>query len=225
MAKTRADLFAEQAQDAFRRGQDAARGRRCRRRAALDRARPPLRPRRPDAAFRARPRLAPPGRSRPRRPAAGGGGASRCDVREAWLALASARAGLGQAGPAAAALQALLSRHVLPDDAGFAGWPTTSPAPPAVRAGAAAGATAALPPTARAPLTATLDGRRLAAAPPRPRRPPSGTLALSAGGRALLGSPLDLAAFGRVEGFVAAARWRAGGLGLASRPTRKPRRA
>ncbi len=56
---------------------------------------------------------------------------------------------------------------------------------------------------ATAPVAATLNGRRLArhrlAAPPA-----GGMLALSAGGRELLGSPLDLAAFLRVEGFVAA---------------------
>ena len=134
--------------------------------------------------------------------------ARSCDVGEAWFGLASARARLGQAEPAAAALHAMLSRHVLPDDegvevladavardAGRAGWCGRR------RDG---GVTV----SAAGPVVAVLDGRRLTrrrlAAPPA-----AGVLALSCGGRDLLGSPLDLAAFRRVEGFVAA---RDGGL-------------
>ena len=126
-----------------------------------------------------------------------------CDVAEAWYALASAHASLGEAGPAAAALGELLSRHVLPEDGGLSG-----------QAGGIARAAGwpgwcgrrrdgAIEVVAAAPVTARLNGRRLS--PSRLAAPPaSGVLALSAGGRTLLGSPLDLAAFRRVEGFVAA---------------------
>jgi GT2 family glycosyltransferase/glycosyltransferase involved in cell wall biosynthesis len=57
--------------------------------------------------------------------------------------------------------------------------------------------------TAGAPVEATLNGRPMAAR--RLAAPPSsGVLALSAGGAGLLGSPLDLSVFSRVEGLVAA---------------------
>ena len=202
MAKTRAEVFAEQAQEAFRRGQHAlAAGdpraalpwiERARRFAPADQT---LR----YAHGLALLRLGDHGRAAPLL----GAVAHSCDVREAWFALALARAALGQAGPAAAALQPLLARHVLPADdgilrladdiaraAGYPGW-----------CGRRREGSIAI--VAAAPVTATLDGRRLPtqrlAAPPT-----AGLLRLSAGGRDLLGSPLDLAAFGRVEGFVSA---------------------
>ncbi len=202
MAKTRDDLFAEQAQDAFHRGQmllaagdypAALRWIERARRFAPD-----------DHTLRfalgiAWLRLGDRGRAAPLLEAV----ARRCDVREAWLALASVRAGQGQAGAAAAALQALLSRHVLPEDAGF-----TGSADEIARAAGYPGwcgrrRDGSIAAAATAQLAVTLDGRRLArrrlATPPE-----SGILALSVDGRAMLGSPLDLAAFGRVEGFVAA---------------------
>ena len=203
MAKTRAELFAEQAQDAFRRGRhlfaagDA--------RAALrwiERARRFA----PDdltlryAHGQAWLRLGDPGRAAPLLEAVAEG----CDAREAWLALALARFRLGHSLPAAAALAALLSRHVLPDDAGIAGV-----ADDIARAAASPGwcgrrRDGSIAVAAAGPVTVTLNGRPLAAS--RLAAPPeAGTLALAAGGKDLLGSPLDLAAFVRVEGFVAAA--------------------
>ena len=126
--------------------------------------------------------------------------ARRCDLREVWGALASALAALGRSEAAAAALLGLLARHVLPDDPGFApladgiaraaGWPGWCG-----RSGD--GSIAAV---AEARVRAALDGAPFT----RLARPPAqGRLALAAGGRALLGSPLDLAVFARVEGFVA----------------------
>jgi GT2 family glycosyltransferase/glycosyltransferase involved in cell wall biosynthesis len=201
VAKTRAELFAEQAQEAFRRGQgllaagDAPAALRW-----IERAR---RFAPDDQTLRytlglAWLHLGEPGRAVPLLEAA----ARTCDAREAWLALASARAALGQAGPAAEALHALLSGHVLPDDAGFSAL-----AGRLVRAAGAPGwcgrrRDGGIAATAAGRISATLDGRRLAlgrlAAPPA-----AGRLTLRAEDRELLGSPLDLAAFARVEGFVA----------------------
>jgi GT2 family glycosyltransferase/glycosyltransferase involved in cell wall biosynthesis len=209
VTRTRTEFFAEQAQEAFQKGQDLL--------AAGD-ARAALRW--IERARRFAPddltlryalgiiwlRLGDRGRAAPLLEAV----AHSLDVREAWFALASARSGLGQAGPAAAALQALLSRHVLPDDNGFA-----STAGDIARAAFYAGwcgrrRDGSIAIVAAAPVAGTLDGRRLQAARlaglGRPAAlPASGVLALSSGGRDLLGSPLDFAVFGRVEGLVAAA--------------------
>ena len=200
MTKTRAELFAEQAQAAFQRGQDLlAAGEAAAAVAWLERA---CRFAPSDQTLRyalglACLRLGDPGRAAPLLETA----ARTCDVGEAWFALASARARLGQAGPAAAALAALLTRHVLPDD-GFTGM-----ADAIARAAGAPGwcgrrRDGSIAAIAAAPIEATLNGRRLTV-----RRlatpPPSGLLALSVGGAELLGSPLDLSVFGRVEGLVA----------------------
>jgi GT2 family glycosyltransferase/glycosyltransferase involved in cell wall biosynthesis len=207
VVKTRAEVFAEQAQEAFRRGRDL-----------LDAGQPDEALRWIERARRFAPedttlryalglawlRLSEPGRAAPLLEAV----ARDCDAREAWLALASARARLGQAEPAAAALRELLSRHVLPDDPGF--FPLADDIAQAAGAPGWCGRRhdGGIAATVGTSIAATLDGRRLA--PRRLAAPPvSGLLALSAGGRELLGSPLDLSVFGRVEGFVGA---RDGGL-------------
>ena len=202
MAKTRDDVFREQAQDAFLRGNqllaagDAAAAlpwieRACR-----------FAPTDPTLRFTLGItwlRLADWRRAAPLLAAV----AQECDMAEAWYALASARASLGQAGPAAAALRELLSRHVLPDDPGLSGQ-ATGIARAAFHPGwCGRRGDGRILAVADGRVSASLNGRRLALA--RLADPPAaGILALSAGGRALLGSPLDLAAFRRVEGFVAA---------------------
>ena len=197
MLKTRAELFAEQAQAAFRRGQDLLAAGDAR--AALPWIERARRFAPEDHTLRyalglAWLRLGERALAAPLLEAVAG----RCDAREAWFALACARE---EAGPAAAALQALLSRHVLPDDPGF-----NARASDIARAAGFPGwcgrrRDGEIAVIADGPVAATLDGRpgtiSCGAA--------SGLLALSAGGRALLGSPLDLAAFRRVEGVVAAA--------------------
>ncbi len=200
MTRTRAELFAEQAREAFDRGQGLlAAGDPAGAVAWLERA---CRFAPTDQTVRyalglAWLRLGEPGRAAPLLETV----VLASDAGEAWFALASARARLGEAGPAAAALAALLTRHVLPDG-GCAGM-----ADAIARAAGAPGwcgrrRDGSIVATAGAPIEATLDGRRLAA-----RRlaapPPSGLLALTAGGAGLLGSPLDLSVFGRVEGLVA----------------------
>jgi GT2 family glycosyltransferase/glycosyltransferase involved in cell wall biosynthesis len=200
VVKTQAELFAEQAEDAFRRGRDLlAAGQAEAALPWIERAR---RFAPEDDTLRytlglAWLRAGEPARAAPLLAAV----AQRCDAREPHIALASAHASLGQAEPAAAALAAVLSRHVLAEDAGFAAL-----ADGIVRAAGAAGwcgrrRDGSIVATAAGRLLATLDGRPIAAR--RLRQPPgSGMLALASDGRALLGSPLDLAGFGRVEGFV-----------------------
>jgi GT2 family glycosyltransferase/glycosyltransferase involved in cell wall biosynthesis len=129
--------------------------------------------------------------------------AAASDAAEAWLALASAELARGEAELAAVALAELLRRHALPSReaavlarrvvaaTGAAGWCGR-------RSGGAVVAEAA------AAVEVALDGRRL---PPARLAglPARGSLRLSADGRELLGSPLDLAALRRVEGCVEAA--------------------
>ena len=132
--------------------------------------------------------------------------AEKHDLREAWSGLAVCALQLGQVEDAVQALQALLSRHA-PDEsvamlaalvvarAGSAGWcglcgdgrlwPAQPPGVEVVLDGVALpgrDGTAMLPPAWR-------GGQ---------------TLVAQREGRALLGSPIDLAAIGRVEGMVEA---------------------
>ncbi|CAH2599409.1 Glycosyltransferase [Rhodovastum atsumiense] len=134
------------------------------------------------------------------------GVARRTDAREAWLASAVAAWRTGCTERAAAALRTLLSRHSLAND------PTLAPLAEAVAAAEGAPGwcglreDGCLAMASAAPVTALLDGREVSAARPVPagRR-----LEVTAGARPLLGSPLDLVALRRTEGFVAAL---AGGL-------------
>ncbi|HJS86900.1 MAG TPA: glycosyltransferase, partial [Acetobacteraceae bacterium] len=128
------------------------------------------------------------------------------DVREVWLALAAARAGLGDAGGAAEALARALSRHAFPPQlapfaeslaraAGAPGWCALSPE------GGLLWGPADLAPTLRID-----DGPERMA---RPCLTEAGRravrLTLTGRGRALLGSPLEPRHIGRIEGFVEAA--------------------
>ncbi len=128
--------------------------------------------------------------------------AARLDIAEAWLGAASAALRDGQPAAARDAMQAALSRHALA---------------PATHALAAAVAKAVQAPGwcsmdgagrlhADAPAQLVLDGQPLA---PRwkggaCRVPEGASLAVSRGGAALLGSPIDLRAIAAVEGFVTA---------------------
>ena len=210
----------------FHRGQDAARRRRCRRRRCrwIERAR---RFAPDDDTLRCRPRPWPGsalGDPRPRGPAAGGGGApvrrARGLVRRS---LGACRAGTGRRGGGGAAGAA-----VAPRAAGRAGF-TAIGRRDRPRAGAAGwcgraadgsiAAAAPRPSSRHAGRAAAWRGAALAT-PPESRH--SGARPSTA--RALLGSPLDLAAFGRVEGFVACRRRRPERLGLASRRPGRARR-
>ncbi|MBV8615487.1 MAG: glycosyltransferase [Acetobacteraceae bacterium] len=129
------------------------------------------------------------------------------DVREVWLALAAARAGLGDAEGAAGALACALSRHAfspqlapfadaLARAAGAPGWCALSP-----EGGLLWG------PASLAPMLRVDDG------PERPAGPGltaamrgAGRLVLADQGRALLGSPLEPHHINRIEGFVEAAQ-------------------
>ncbi len=133
------------------------------------------------------------------------------DVREAWLGLANARLRLGEPTFAATALATALSRHAmlpgieaLADQVsvagGIGGW-----------CGLATGGRLVLGAPAAARLTLALDGSAL---PARTRALPESAgsasrLDVTIDGRAVLGSPLDLAAIRRIEGVVEA---RNGGL-------------
>ncbi len=144
------------------------------------------------------------------------------DVREAWFGLAVARLGCGEADGSAAALGQALARHVAPADvavtadavvraAGAAGWCAVSREGVLTVALAEAGT-----------LAVSLDGvsvnsltkaARLGGTPIVRRLPAAwrtaSRLEVAAGGRGLIGSPIDLTAIRRVEGCV---EWRDGGL-------------
>ncbi len=127
--------------------------------------------------------------------------AARWDVLEAWTGLAACALRLGQVAEALRAMAAALGHHAIPphvhglaqavaDAAGYPGWCAVSP-DGWLHADAAA--------------DLELDGAVLV---PRWRagrcRVPAGArLAVSRGGVALLGSPVDLAAIGGCEGFAA----------------------
>lgn len=113
----------------------------------------------------------------------------RTDIREGWLALAAARAEIGDLPGAAQALGTMLSRHALPfapelaqladrvaQATGAAGWCGVEPG----------------------------GALRIAAGGARTRRSPraDGTLHVSVEGRALLGSPIDMRHMRRVEGVA-----------------------
>ena len=145
--------------------------------------------------------------------------ASRHDVRAVWIGLAAARRGDGDAAGAAAALARALSRHAAAVDAAFRtladdiaaahgapGWCAVGEdgslfvGPLPMRASAAGDAAFAI----------TLDGRAIRSPlPPTvglklPRANRASRLAAAVGGRALLGSPIDLAGLRRTEGCVTA---------------------
>jgi GT2 family glycosyltransferase/glycosyltransferase involved in cell wall biosynthesis len=142
--------------------------------------------------------------------------ASRHDMRAVWLGLAAARRSKGDAPGAAAALIHALSRHAAAVDAAFRSLADDIAAADHAPGWCAAGedGTLFIGPLAvlargSAPVL-MLDGRQN-----RVRMPSSGRLKLpgmaradrldaAIGGRALLGSPIDLAALRRTEGCVAA---------------------
>ena len=133
--------------------------------------------------------------------------AAACDLQEAWLGAAIALSRLGQAAPAARALHGALSRHV---------WPGEVAGLPLDRIAAAAGAPGwcALGPDGlllvasnRGDVACACDGVPVAAGALVP--PGAGAVSVAAAGRALLGSPLDVAAMRRTEGIAVA---RAGGI-------------
>jgi GT2 family glycosyltransferase len=141
----------------------------------------------------------------------------RHDVGEVWLLLAAAHLAMGDAEGAAQALARALTRHV-------ATPALTSLAETVARSVAAAGWCGIGPdglllvgPAGVSPEW-TCDGVALRSDRERPVRAPDQAARLEArvSGRPLLGSPIDLLAIRRVEGFVAAAE---GGLrGWAWRP-------
>ena len=129
--------------------------------------------------------------------------AARVESREALLLLAAARLAVGQEAPARAALEAMLSCHLvapgpelaalartLAQRAGAPGWCGVAPDGTAWAASAAGG---------RAEFV--LDGR---AWTPGLVPPDAALLEVAIGGRACLGSPVDLRRARRVEGLVAA---------------------
>lgn len=113
----------------------------------------------------------------------------RTDVREAWLALTAARRVRGDARGAAAALQHVLSRHALPLDAEI-----TALASNVVSDIGAAGWCGL---RADGSLLAEARGMRVRAVTR------AGLRHVTAGGRALLGSPIELPRLTRLEGIVA----------------------
>ena len=128
------------------------------------------------------------------------------DLREAWFGLANARLRLGEAASSATALATALSRHALlrgiesladqvAAASGAPGW-----------CGLATGGRLVLGAPAAARVTLALDGSAL---PARTRTLPDAAksarqLDVAIDGRAVLGSPLDLAAMRRIEGLVEA---------------------
>jgi GT2 family glycosyltransferase/glycosyltransferase involved in cell wall biosynthesis len=130
--------------------------------------------------------------------------AARHAAREAWLGLVTARRRQGQAALAAAALAALLSRHALAPDAGFAGLADAV----AVAAGEAgwcglrSDGVLVVGTLTAPPLAIEIDG---VAVRGEAVIVPAGAVrvSVSRAGRGLLGSPIDAAAIRRLEGFVA----------------------
>jgi GT2 family glycosyltransferase/glycosyltransferase involved in cell wall biosynthesis len=130
--------------------------------------------------------------------------ATRHAAREAWLGLVTARHLQGQAALAAAALAALLSRHVLVAGAGFAALADAVARAAGEPGWCGLGSDGVLvtgPADAPAPAIA-IDGVAWRGAPIVPAR--AGRVAVSRAGRGLLGSPIDAAAIRRLEGFVTA---------------------
>ena len=129
--------------------------------------------------------------------------AARHDVREVWIGLAAARHRLGEAAAAAAALAAGLARHSLPEDAEAPGLADTIVA----RAGAAGWCGLRADGTVLARKLLGGGGRPIMQADGtalRGRRVPPGTqrVDVTVDGRALLGSPIEVAKIRRIEGFV-----------------------
>ena len=130
--------------------------------------------------------------------------AEATQTREAWLGLTAARWMAGDVSGAADALGRMLCAHVLPDPftpmedlfgavAGASGWCGIAAGGP--------GRTHRLVHNAAGAVAIWIDGHPAAATD----LPTAGVLTATAGGTALLGSPIDLARLRRVEGFAAAA--------------------
>ena len=129
----------------------------------------------------------------------------RHDLRAVWLALAGAHRRAGDEGEAAAALARALSFHVwtrreaagtaildaVAAEAGYAGWCALDADGRVITGRKGVGA-----------LVLALDGKPVALLPPGWER--AALLTVEAGGRALLGSPIRIAALRRTEGFVEA---------------------
>ena len=147
----------------------------------------------------------------------------RHDLRAVWLALAGAHRRAGDEGEAAAALARALSFHVwtrreaaraaildaVAAAAGYAGWCALDAEGRVITGRKGAGA-----------LVLALDGKPVALLPPGWER--VALLTVEADGRALLGSPIRIAALRRTEGFVEA--WEGGISGWAWHPG-EPERA
>ncbi len=124
----------------------------------------------------------------------------RFDLVEAWTGLAAAAHQLGDTSRAVAALARALSRHVVP--------PSTYPLAAAIAAAAGLPGWCAIGPDGRlhadAPADLATDGAPIRArwTAAATRRPTGSSLAVTRGGVALLGSPIDLALLATVEGFV-----------------------
>jgi GT2 family glycosyltransferase/glycosyltransferase involved in cell wall biosynthesis len=116
---------------------------------------------------------------------------AKADIREAWLALAAARIECGDAAGAAAALQTVLSGHALPQDTDIS----------ALAARIARAADAAGWCGVRGDGTIRAEGLHARA---RIMPAANGQRVVRAGGRDVLGSPIDLTRLARLEGVVAA---------------------
>ena len=128
--------------------------------------------------------------------------AARWDLLEAWIGLAAAAVQLRNWSAAAEAMQPALSRHAIRSDThGLAAAVAKATARPGWCASDPAGRL-----HADGPADLVLDGVPLTGrwTAKGIRIPPGRSLAVSRGGVALLGSPIDLQALDAVEGFVAA---------------------
>ena len=133
--------------------------------------------------------------------------AARFDLRDVWLGLAAARLSLGNTAGAAAALASALSRHAIGADVPAVADLVARAADAAGWCGLASDGALTIAPAG--PVDLRLDGQPVRRGQIPDRIGTARSLTVTRMGRDLLGSPIDVAAIRRTEGFVEA---HAGGL-------------
>jgi GT2 family glycosyltransferase/glycosyltransferase involved in cell wall biosynthesis len=126
------------------------------------------------------------------------------DLAGAWVGLMTSCRLAGRHDAAARALGALLARHCLPAQEQFATVAALVAGAAGLPGWCGVDAAGVLRAAASAPLSFALDGKNVKLAPASGEFavPAGQSLAVTAGGRPLLGSPLNLAALRRVEGIA-----------------------
>ncbi len=131
------------------------------------------------------------------------------DLRDAWLGLAAARLRLANPAGAASALATALSRHATTAEFGGVAEPVARAAAAAGWCGLSGDGVVTVQTAGPGPVEIRLDDRLVRKNQLPARWATARTVTVAVAGRPLLGSPIDVAAIRRLEGFVAAC---AGGL-------------